>query len=369
MPKIFFLQLQNMELIVENGNPRGGAAVQTLVWMQAFRDLGFEVFQGKFDNDTRRLLPEFDWVKTLPIYHPKKNKKRLAWFTHRFPSIYQAIKKSQCDYVYVSIPKWNTFYIALICKILKVKFILRIANDNICDKRIYLNHSKLEAKYISLSFKTSDFILTQNEFQYRNLKAKFPLKRILKIFNPIVINKNVLFPKAIKIGFIAWVANFRYQKNLALLFQIASTLVNEKFKIAGIPLLPMDSETEESFNKLKELPNVEFLDNIPKSEILTFFSKAKFLLNTSRYEGFSNTFLEAMLTGTPILSTNKVNPDGIIDTFNLGYIYDDEKDLKKILDSIGVEEYLLKSKNCIAFVQNNHDHLVLGKHLLEFLES
>jgi glycosyltransferase involved in cell wall biosynthesis len=369
MPKIFFFQIQNMEFLVEGGNPRGGAAVQTLVWMHAFRDLGFEIIQAKFDNDTRPILPEFDWVKTLSIYHPTKNRKRLTWFTYRFPSVFKAIKKSQCDYLYTSIPKWTTFYIGLICRILKVKNIIRVANDNILDERIYLNHSKLDAMYISLAFKTSHYILAQNEFQFNILVNKYPKKRVFKIFNPVIINREFLNPKGIKDGYIGWVANFRFQKNLALLFHIASKLVNEKFKIAGIPLIPMDPETEESYKKLKELANVEFLGNIPKKEILPFFSRAKFLLNTSRYEGFSNTFLEAMLTGTPILSTNNVNPDGIIDQYELGYIYSDETDLGGILASISESDYLEKSKNCIEFVQDNHDHLVLGKKLLEFLNS
>jgi len=369
MPKIFFLQLQNMEFIVEGGNPRGGAAVQTLVWMQAFRDLGFEIIQAKFENDTRPILTEFDWVKAIPIYHPTKNKKRLTWFTHRFPSIYRALKNCQCDYLYISLPRWDTFYIGLMCKVLKVKLIIRIASDILVDDRILLDQSTMAKYYISLAYLNSDFILTQNEYQYNSLKKRFRNNKIYKLFNPIIIEKKYLKPKNKLDGYVAWVANFRKVKNLALLYKIANKLHLHQFKIAGIPLLPMDTETEENVKKLNELANVEFLGNIPKKEILPFFSKAKFLLNTSRYEGFSNTFLEAMLTGTPILSTNNVNPDGIIDKYELGYIYTDENDLEKILEAISEADYLQKSKNCIAFVQNNHDHKVLGKKLIEFLES
>jgi glycosyltransferase involved in cell wall biosynthesis len=369
MAKIFFYQLQNMEFIVEGGNPRGGAAVQTLVWMHAFRDLGFEIIQGKFENETRSVLSEYDWVKTISLYHPTKNKKRLAWFTHRFPSIFRAIKNSQCDYLYVSLPRWDTFYIGLICKVLKVKLIIRIASDILVDDRILLDQSTMAKHYISLAYLNSDFILTQNEYQYSSLKKRFPSNKIYKLFNPIIIEKNYLKPKNKLEGYVAWVANFRKVKNLKLLYEIANKSPLHQFKIAGIPLLPMDTETEENVNKLNQLANVEFLGNIPKKEILPFFSKAKFLLNTSRYEGFSNTFLEAMLTGTPILSTKNVNPDGIIDQNRLGYIYEDEKDLVGIFESISEADYLQKSKNCIEFVQNNHDHLVLGKKLLEFLNS
>ncbi|MCL6260785.1 glycosyltransferase [Aquiflexum sp. TKW24L] len=168
-------------------------------------------------------------------------------------------------------------------------------------------------------------------------------------------------------GYIAWVANFRRQKNLELLFRIAVTLPSENFKVAGMPNSSIDKETSFFVDKLKSLSNVEFVGLIPRNEILLFFSKSKFLLNTSRYEGFSNTFLEAMITGTPILTTNHVNPDGIIDQYNLGIIYENEDDLRLKLNGISETNYVKKSTNCIDYIQENHDHLTLGKLLLEFL--
>lgn len=146
-------------------------------------------------------------------------------------------------------------------------------------------------------------------------------------------------------------------------------LPNEEFKVAGKPITPLDRETETSLEKLKNLPNVEFVGSVSRDEVLSFFDKSKFLLNTSRYEGFSNTFLESMMTGTPILTTKNVNPDGVIDTFGLVSIYKDENDLKQILNNISETDYLEKSKNCIKYIKNNHDHLVLGKRLMDFIKG
>jgi glycosyltransferase involved in cell wall biosynthesis len=370
MRKILFYQRQNMEFLVEGGIPRGGAAVQTLVWMHAFRDLGFEVIQAKFKNDNRTILPEFQWVKTISIYDPQKNKKKLAWFTHRFPSIFQALKKSECQYLYISIPGWTTFFIGLMCKKLGIKKIIRIANDNILDERIAIDHKTNEAFFINLSLKYSDLTLTQNEFQFQTIKKKFPNSPVYKIFNPIIIKDEFLLPKKYSNdGYIAWVANFRYQKNLSLLFQIAKNLSGYSFKVAGTPLHPLDKETEESIVLLTNLPNVTFVGVLQRNEVLPFFSKAYFLLNTSRYEGFSNTFLEAMVTGTPILTTENANPDRIISHFNLGLVYNNEVDLSKSLHNISKNEYWIQSNNCINFVKENHDHLTLGKRLLNFLNE
>lgn len=366
--RIFFFQNQNMELIVEGGKPRGGAAVQTLVWMKAFHELGFEVFQARFENDDRKLLPQFDWVNTISIYHPEKNKKRLTWFTHRFPSIYKALKQSECDYLYISIPKWTTFFIGLMCKKLGITKIIRIPNDNILDERINIDHKGSEAFFVRQGLKFSDITLAQNDFQYRILTTKFPRSTVFKIFNPVVIDYEYLLSKEYsKNGYIAWVANFRFQKNLSLLFKIASRLPNMNFKVAGEPLFPLDPETEENLNLLNKLPNIEFMGIMKRNEILPFMAKANFLLNTSRYEGFSNTFLEAMITGTPILTSENVNPDGIINSNRIGYVYKNEGDLVNFLTSISIYEYSEMSKNCLFFVQENHDHLILGKKVLKIL--
>lgn len=370
MTKILFLQLENLEFFVENGNPMGGSAVETFVWMNTLKELGFEICQARLENDHRALLRHCNWVTTVPIYDETKGK-RMVWYAYRFPSIFRALRASKCDLVYTSIPKWFSFYIGICCKLLRMKHIVRIASDNMMDDRIYLNHKKKYIKtYISMGFKFADFILSQNQYQFETLTKRFPNKKILKIFNPIVIDRTFLKVKEWPTGYIAWVANFRDVKNLPLLYRIASILPNEQFKIAGVPLEGyMDAETEESLVNLRKLQNVEFVGKVSREGILSFFSKSKFLINTSKYEGFSNTFLEAMVTGTPILTTKNVNPDGIIDVFSLGLIYKDEQHLEGMLSSLSNDTYKTLSQNCISYLEQNHDHLVLGKRLIDFIQS
>ena len=368
MARFFFIQHQNMEVLVGSDIPTGGSAVQTVIWMQALKELGHDILQGKLQNDTRELMKEFSWVSIYPLYHPKKNRKRFSWYTHRLPSIFKTLKNSQCDVLYESIPQWYSIYLGIFCKILKIKHVIRVANDNMMDERILLQQSKLNRFFIFLGLRISDNILVQNDYQYQSLKKRFPKKNILKIFNPIVLNKDLMKNKSEMKGYIAWAANFRYQKNLKMLYEIAAILPEENFKIAGSPKFPLDNETSEFYEKLQKLSNVKFVGNLSRLEIFDFYSKAKFLLNTSRYEGFSNTFLESLLVGTPILTTSEVNPDRIIEKFNIGYLYQNAEDLKKTINAISNDEYLLKTDNCIKYLKNNHDHLILGKIILKFLE-
>ncbi|MCL6260780.1 glycosyltransferase [Aquiflexum sp. TKW24L] len=369
MFKFFFLQHSNIEIIVENGVPRGGSVVETLVWMKALHGLAHEVFQAKLEDDDRPLMPEFEWVKPVKIYHSQKYSKFGLRYFYRLPKLFLALQKTKCNYLYTSIPSPFSFYVSLICKAIGVKHIIRIANDKNVDLSLDKSLSPFDKFLVGMSYRLADFIVTQNEFQYQGIKSQFHGKKVFKLFNPIVLDYDYLHPRKEATGYIAWVANFRHQKNLKLLYEISLICKNEMFKIAGIPLIPMDEETEIYVEKLKTLSNVEFVGQVSQSGMLEFMKMAKILLSTSRYEGFSNTFLEAMTVGMPIFSTDTVNPDGIIDKFDLGILYKDAKDFKSKLDAMELSEFQIMSQNTVDYVTKNHDHLMIGRNFLGYLTA
>ena len=67
------------------------------------------------------------------------------------------------------------------------------------------------------------------------------------------------------------------------------------------------------------LPNLELLTTRPREEVLSLYARSIALVNTSRVEGFPNTFLEAWACGTPALSL-RVDPDGTIMNNGLGTV-------------------------------------------------
>jgi glycosyltransferase involved in cell wall biosynthesis len=355
--------------MVVGGNPLGGAVVETFVWMKALHELGYSVIQSRNLGDKRALKPGFDWIKFQPSYDPNKGIKWLRWVSYRFPRYFQHLKNANPDFVYESIPTWSSFFTAIMCKMLGVKLILRIANDNMLDKRILITHTPGRRFLIYRAFGLAEFIFPQNKYQFSRLTEMFPGKRIHLLYNPFVIDAQYLVPKKAMNGYVAWVANFRYQKNLKLLHELAEEFKEYQFKIAGAPLLPLDDETSTYLNKLREMENVEFVGTIGRESILDFFSKAIFLLNTSRYEGFSNTFLEAMATGTPILTSNSVNPDGIIDTYELGLVYSTAEDLRKQIKSVDENVYGRMSNNCCEYINMHHGHIQIGKDFISILEN
>jgi len=137
--------------------------------------------------------------------------------------------------------------------------------------------------------------------------------------------------------------------------------------IAGKAGSNSDEETTRYLEKLQQLPNVHFPGFLERAQVLPFLAKAKFLLNTSRFEGFSNTFLEAWAVGTPVISTVNVNPDSIISNHQLGIVYTDVFDLSRQHATLSRQQYQLMSDNARQYVTHYHGYRIVTQQLLNYL--
>jgi glycosyltransferase involved in cell wall biosynthesis len=68
-------------------------------------------------------------------------------------------------------------------------------------------------------------------------------------------------------------------------------------------------------------PNVEVVEHVPIREVEELFAGAFALVNTSAFEGFPNTYLQAGKYGVPILSLG-VDPDGFVRRHRCGVVTD-----------------------------------------------
>jgi glycosyltransferase involved in cell wall biosynthesis len=104
---------------------------------------------------------------------------------------------------------------------------------------------------------------------------------------------------------------------------------------------------------------------------LPFLGNAVALLNTSHYEGFSNTYLEAFSRGTPVITQQGADPDGVIGKRNLGYSIHDESDFSSAIRNcfeMG-EAYQELAGRCQAYVREYHDPAMLNDKMVEQLTS
>ena len=80
------------------------------------------------------------------------------------------------------------------------------------------------------------------------------------------------------------------------------------------------NELKQSVEDLNLNSHVEFLDNLPQSEIIDLFKKAKLMIHTSQFETFGLVAIEANAMGVPVLTTNNGSLMEIIENNKNGYL-------------------------------------------------
>jgi len=108
--------------------------------------------------------------------------------------------------------------------------------------------------------------------------------------------------------------------------------------------------------RAKAVGNLKLVEYVPFREIDAYFQQAKVFVNTSRAEGFPNTFIQAGKWATAILSLN-VNPDGFLDKHNCGICCSGDRQrladaLRSMLEG---SKYLELGGNARSYVEKNHD--------------
>ena len=128
---------------------------------------------------------------------------------------------------------------------------------------------------------------------------------------------------------------------------------------------------ENTIVEIRKCSNAEFVGFLNKNEILSFLANAKVLINTSHFEGFSNTFLESFSVGTPIILMENVDPDNIINKNKLGKVVRSQEEFpNKIQSFIDDEsEYNRLIANYQEYLINNHNPKKIVKDLILKLDS
>ena len=244
-----------------------------------------------------------------------------------------------------------TAFTAFFCNFAKKKFIFMAASDpDVLRKSPEV--ATFYANYLhNYGIKNSDLIIVQNRKQKELLKINFRKDSLIqKNAFPIII------PEGNKRNGILWVGRCVKLKQPEKVFEIAKRNPDKEFTM----ICKSVSYKLDYYNDIKcqsgEISNVTFIEYVPFKEIGTYFKKAKIFINTSIYEGFPNTFLQAWRCGTPVISLH-VNPDNIIDLFGLGF---HSKTLLQMQTDLNVlysdtKRYKKMSDAACKYVKQNHD--------------
>jgi hypothetical protein len=234
---------------------------------------------------------------------------------------------------------------------------LNIDLDNFKKNNGYLNHLLYR-----FGLKHSTKLISQT------IKQKTLLKTRLGLDSEIIGN-GFFMRSDIRIEdkkFILWVGRCMATKRPMEFIKLAGKLPEKEF----VMIMPTNKEIPETEKKTrqelarsvkeaaKSLKNLKLIDYVPYHKIQDYFDKAEVYVCTSELEGFPNTFIQACLGGTPIISYS-INPSNIIEENNLGLFCNNDiqrvVDFIKGMDGIKARKYIDNLQKYVALNHNIYD--------------
>ena len=203
------------------------------------------------------------------------------------------------------------------------------------------------------SLKKTDIILVQTKYQMELLKKNFGYEGT-HIYNahPLQID-NREDQRSSRQNQILWIGRMQDFKHPERFLEVAEYLQDLPLQFCMIG--PVKEDRNDPIRaKAAELPNVKLMGKLPQPKVKELLQKSLLLINTSDYEGFSNTFIEAWSQGIPVLSFH-VDPDQIIQKQGLGWINHRLENIKNIISDLIKNPQLQEDleKKCKSFANKN----------------
>lgn len=252
-------------------------------------------------------------------------------------------------------------------------------------KVIYMVASDYENSYFTLRKKLGTFSAFLMQFVYMfsfslSVQTEYQYSFFKKRRSDAVLLRNIIDISSLqytkddfdKRAYSAiWVGRCEEFKQPEFFITLADSCPKERFLMICPPAFGNESYWERVSQKANKKKNIDFHKFVSPDEISLLYRASKIYVSTSLYEGFSNTMMEAFSAGCPFLSLS-VNPDGIIEKYNLGKYTSSDFDsfileFKKFSSS-SKTPYLL-GKNAQKYLYDHHSPTTIFPLFLSLFRS
>lgn len=345
--KICFVALRAYPLLAKrNLGYGGGPEVLQSLLAKELVEHGFKVVFVVYGNPP--LIENIDGIDIIKVPYEGTLKALKAIF------VWKAMNEADADIYYHH--SGATPIVSFFCRINKRKFICHVASD-----RCVLKDAS-PYRLWGLDIKLADVIIVQSNFQKLMVMKNFHRNAILiRNFFPITGA-----PPPIKADppIVLWVGAMAHKKQPWLFLKLAERIPEGKIQMIGG--IGNDKRLYEFVKKTsKRIPNLDFLGYIPFYEIDDHFKQAAILVNTSKFEGYPNAFIQAWMHYTPTVSLN-ADPDEVICRYKLGFHSKTFEQLVQDVRSLSRNQQLRKEmgENARRYVEREHD---IKKTIAEYL--
>lgn len=310
--KICFLSLNSYPMLTgKNLGYAGGAEIEQVHLGLELLAQGYDVYFITYRHGEKQ-IENVGAIKVIKTYEREKAGEINALLRYRF--VWSSLKKANADVYFHE--AGATGVLPLFCCLNRKKFVYRIPSDVVVlSKPLSGNYSFNSKIMVMLEIKRATIAVPQSNFQRRVLKERFGVEGV-------VIKNGLIIPKVNcekqEPPIVLWVGSISSVKRPRLFIELAKSIPYTRFEMVGGKTKEEPQLYEEIAAAAQELPNVEFHGFVPYHNINEYFKKASIFVNTSRIEGFPNTFIQAWAHYTPVASLS-VDPDKIIRNNKIGF--------------------------------------------------
>lgn len=304
-------------------------------------NIGGSEYQIKCLIESNALQSDFDITilsRRLKLQYKPKGYQLLSiakpYALQRYGYIFDAnflwhkLKCVDPDVIYQNIGTSYAGVAAMYAKKYQRKMVLHIASDNDIipynSEGVRLSKAMIqyvEKKMFDYAVHNACRVVAQTHFQKHLISEHYGrmVDAVVHNFQPWPEETIVKQISPVKI---VWIANFKPLKQPDIFIRLSEDIskinVSAEFVMVGQPS-SAENWQRQIEQRIDGVRSLCYLGGLPVEEVNALLAESHILVNTSLYEGFSNTFIQAWMRGVPVVSLNS-NPDGLLNGMQMGCI-------------------------------------------------
>jgi glycosyltransferase involved in cell wall biosynthesis len=363
--KICFLGLDNLPVLAREYNHlgTGGEQVQQTLLAKALARRGHQVSMVVFDLGQEDGA-SWQQVSTFKAFRADAGLPVLRFVHPRWSKMWSAMRRADADIYYMSCAGMHLGLAALFCQRYRRKFVFRAAHDRDCEPDQLLVQYWRDKKLYEYGLRRAHGIFVQTARQRKAMKANYGLRST--IAEMLVDPPEQERKREVDV---LWVNNIRQFKRPDLLLELARRMPHLSFHMVGGRQPGCSDLYAQVENGAATIPNLTFHGPVPYHDMDAHYAGARILLNTSDSEGFPNSYLQAWVRGTPVVTF--FDPDGLIRRERLGSVADSLDEMQERIDTLVTDARLWQAASARSrrYMQEHYDDdRILAPYLTTFEE-